>query len=450
MRSFVSVLLLGVMGCFSLSAARPSQKTSSSPAVAKRGGSWKTEYANVKGIIEVGSAIITNIDILNRCRLLAYLHNVPFADDVIEELRAHVILQLIDEARYDQIAAQFKITVEDSGVQESFNGQAKGLGKEPAVLKKELGAVCAYDSFMQLLRSQYIASAIYFSAVPKDLLHLSQNRIDKMRQDLLAQRNEDRFEVFELAFYDEGEKKAEVLAKAAYDAIKTASKKEPAVSVVQKEAEKGGNAGYRGWLRSSQLDNATKKALGSANVHDVVLVKIRPGEWRIFYVHDKQKAGFESVGQSPLTLGIIKIPVRRDMTEEEQKQIDRRLKTIFGCSTWKEGQAVAKDFGYEAAETTTVFKRVLPALVTAPLNKWLPPIFSGDSLEVSMVTHRGTPPRLTLSEEEIKEEHLQAQLKDQARQAKAQKIFREFSDKIRIRYLTDDPKYQAGNPNKAR
>lgn len=409
------------------------------PVVPKLSMHWKSAYTNVRGFVEVGNVVITNVDILNRCRLLAFFHGVPMTDDVVKELQSQVVLQLIDEAKYEQLATQFKITVDSSTIQDGVKERAKAMGKTPQKLTQELKKECAYDSYIQLLRSQYIASAIYMSAVPKDLLHLSQRQIEEAKKEIMTQQKETRYEIFELSFYNQRGVLAETAAQKAYENIKAASKKEPLIVAFQKEAlrqTEGKDTGYGGWRLTSQLSPAARRALQNAKSGDIVLVKERQGKVCIVLLRDRQEPGFEPDSHGALRLFVVRVPYSEDMPSDVKQQTDRRLNSIYSSTTWQEAQSAAKDFHFETEVIQTTQDKVYEGFAHLPLNTWSRPLFDGKTLELCQVVWRGPPARLPQSLPN--DEQIQAQKKDQIRRLKAQKIFRDTTNQWKVRYIADE------------
>jgi hypothetical protein len=154
-------------------------------------------------------------------------------------------------------------------------------------------------------------------------------------------------------------------------------------------------------------------------------IKVRPGEYRIFFLSDVKQPGFQPYSETQIELRVVSIPCNPSMPEEEQLVIRRRVDTLMECKSLSELDGMAGDYGY-SVETVVRSLDVLPSDVD--LNKCSRPIFTGQSLEIMMPLKKTLKP-LSI---DINKDQVQTALENQLRTTAAEKIFKNYKNRLLI------------------
>lgn len=387
-------------------------------------------------IVRVGKDVITNTDIIERCRMIALFSHRGDDPAFQKNIRPQVKEKLIEEALYEQLASQFKLDVEDETVKAYVEDYAARSGATRTAFEAELKRNGIYDSFIHLIRSQVIWSYVLMSAAQKDLLRISEKQIDEEIDKLKTNDRKRQYSVFEIVFYAKDKVHAKEAAQKTHQELVKMSQKMPSLKAFQALAQQlsqgatASEGGYRGWVVEDELDAASKDALCHLPSGQFSSpVQVRPGEYRIFYLNNLKEPGFAPQSQAKVELCVVSIPLTLKTPPEQQAVIQRRVEALVDCSSKEELQGVAKDFGYSSKIVTKALAELPMDPDSLKINACTRPIFTGESLEVVMPLRRLTPPK---SEEKIDREEVRQSLEYKRKMIQAKKVVKDFESRILI------------------
>lgn len=339
---------------------KANKATKAAPQPQKAAQPKSPRVTEAKRLVTVGKEIITNQDVLARCKLIAFLNHFPYSDEVAKEIYSQVLLKLMDEAKYEQIATQFKIIIEKSVLNENLEGVAKSFNMTWPELQQTLKKEGILESFIAMNRANIITSYIFMSAVPKDLVRFSQQQVEQRKKELEEEQKKIQYEFLEIVAYDDQIGLAKDKIQKAHAEFTELAKKHSKTRAFQEVAERSSQGqkenGYRGWVPESKLDYKTLESLKPLKPGQVSNpFCVRPGVWKIIFLHDRKMPGFEPEGHRPVTISVIFVPYSEQMSDEEKKQIERRVASLNLCTSVKEIQSVAKELGFKIQEQTAKY-----------------------------------------------------------------------------------------------
>lgn len=387
-----------------------------------------------KKVVSVGKDVITDFDILTRCRLLAFLSHMPCNDEFINEVRDQIKQKLVDEAIYEQMAEQFKIVPETANIRAMFEEYAQSMELTLDAFESKLRELGCYDSCLALIRSNIIASYIYTSSVPKDLLRFSEKQIQKKIKELEVGQKEKQFEVLEIVCYSDGRGDAVSKIKKVREKLEAMCKEMPPVRAFQElvdlysQGPSSKRNGYVGWVSFDQLDKNSRSAIAKMEIGSYsAIVQTHRKECRLYYLNDIKNPGFVSLRQSTVRVAVVTIPYSSQTSKDEEGIIKRRIPTLLSCTSPEELNNVAKDFGYKFEYIDTTLGRV-EFIRGTPKNKCLHPIFTGNAFVIYMLVHQSTPKSI----ETITKEDALRQLEHQRKSEQTEKITKDFKHHVAI------------------
>lgn len=385
--------------------------------------------------IRVGKDVITNIDIQERCKMIAFFSHKENDARFVDNIRPQVKQKLVDEVIYEQIAAQSKMDVEKEVVQAYIRDYAERYGLSCVKFEELLKKTGIFNTFINLIRSRVIGSYIFMSAIQKDLLRISEKQIEdeiiKMKKD----EKKIQYSLFEIVFYSKGNLSAQDTASKTYQELVKLKEKMPPIKAFQSLAQQLSQAstaqegGYRGWVVEGSMDYASEAAIKKLSIGDFTKpIQIRPGEYRIFYLNDLKKPGYAPYSETQVDLCVVSIPFCNNLSQEEQLVIQRRIEALMECTSEKEFQGVAEDFEYSFKRITKKLEELPTNVLDIKLNVCLRPIFTGKSLEIYMPL-RQTAKKIELS---IDRESISRSLEYQRKSLYAEKVIKDFKNRVLI------------------
>lgn len=427
--------LLAALCVGTLAGSEMAGASAGTPAAASTAKRPAEKKIQPKKVASVGKDVITDCDILSRCRLLAFMSHIPCSDEFIHEARDQIKQRLIDEAVYEQMAEQFNIVPETSSVRATFEDYAQSVKLSLTAFENKLREMGCYDSCLALVRANIIGSYIYMSAVPKDLLRFSEQQIQRKKRELEAAQKEKQYEVLEIVCYTDSKGNAASKIQKVLSKLETMRKEMPPVHAFQEcvalysQGPSAKRNGYLGWVGLARFDKSSKRALTNMSVGSCsAAIQTRKNECRLLFLNDIKNPGFVPLRQSALRVATVTIPFSQKTPKEEEAVIQRRIPALLSCKSPEELHAVAKDFGYKFEYTNTTLGQA-EFMRTATANQCQQPIFTGEALVIPMLVSRTTP-KVT---DKIDEEDIIRQLEHQKKTEQTEKIIKDFRLHIAIR-----------------
>jgi parvulin-like peptidyl-prolyl isomerase len=334
---------------------------------------------------KVGKEVITNVDIDSRCKMIALFAGKENDVQFMNNIRLQVIQKLIDESCYEQLAVQFKIDIGQDNVNDYLEDYAKSFGFERTVFIELTKKHGVYNSLVSMIRARLIMSYIVMSALQKELTRISEKQINKEIERIKTNEKKVQYSVLEIVFNSKGKVEAKEAAEKAYSELIRQSEREPAIRVFQTLAQQlsqsstSQDGGYIGWVVDGQLDEVSSQTIKSLDVGTFSKpIRIRSGEYRIFFLNDIKQPGFAPYSETQIELLFVSIPFNESKTKDEQRIIQSQLDALRTSNSEKEFCGIAVDFGLEPKRVTRTLDNVPKIIASAEIGKCVHPFFSGN------------------------------------------------------------------------
>lgn len=433
-----SMIVLLLVGCSKHRGIEPPMITTTAPSsdILTEGlSALSTSQLPSNGariVAKVGTKIITNADVDTRCKMVALLSGKSGDEVFMKRIAQQVLEKLVDECVYELMAAQFKIDITENDVNEFFHNYVQAVGMTDAKFTEYLKRNGVHATFMQTERAQAIEYCIIMGAMSKKLLRVTeaqiQEKIDKIKED----EKKTQYSVLEIVFYPKDGVAPDSAARKTYDELRRMIEQMPPISAFQSlarqlsQANTAQNGGYRGWVTAEDLGLAATDVIRTMDVGAFSEpIKVRAGEYRIFFLNDVKQPGFQPYSETQVELRVVSIPYDPSMSDDKQLVIQRRIGTLMGCKSQSELDGMAADYGYQV-QTIVRSRDVLPSDVE--LNKCSKPVFTGKSLDVMMPLKK----TLKSTKLDINKDQVQMALEHQLKTTAAEKIFKNYKNRLLI------------------
>jgi hypothetical protein len=386
-------------------------------------------------VAKVGKDVVTNIDVDNRCKMIALFSGKENDTRFIQNIRLQVIQKLIDEAVLEQMAIQFKIDVNSDNVYSCLEDYAKTFGLKIADFVKLIEKYGIYNSLVATIRARLITSYIVMSASPKELTRVSEKQINKEIAKIKENDKKTQYSVLEIVFNSKDKVEAQNAAEKAHSELTRQSESEPAIRVFQTMAQQlsqsttSQDSGYVGWVVDGQLDEVSNKTIKSLDVGTFSKpVKIRDGEYKIFFLNDIKQPGCAPYSETRIVLCVVSVPFDPSTKNAEQVQIQSKIDALTKSTSEKELREIAKDFGLTARSITTTLAAIPKELATAQVGKRAGAFFSGKSIEVIwLIDKKSSPIQLKIDKVSV-----QQMLEHNKKAMYAERLCKDFKNRTLI------------------
>jgi hypothetical protein len=383
----------------------------------------------------VGKEVITNVDIDERCRMIAFLSNRENDSEFAGNIRPQVEQKLSDEAVLEQLAVHSKMSIDDEAIESSIESFALRADTTAAKLKDALKKNGLFETLIRLLRSNVISYYIFSGAPNKNLLRVSEGQIDDEVKRIKESEERLQYNVYEIAFFpsEKSASQTEEIANRTHSELVNMSKSGPAFNAFYtlarqlSQAQNARDGGLRGWVTEANLDQESCRAIKSLSVGEFSApVKMKSGEFKIFFLRDLKKPGYAPQSEATVSLALAIIPFGNSLSDAQRSTVERRIAALLECSSQKEFEGVANDFGYECKKATVPMNLLPVQISEVPLNKCSPPIFTGARFEIYMPLSKFFPK----TELKIDRDEIRSMLEDKKRSFYAEKVVKDFKSRL--------------------
>lgn len=394
-----------------------------------------------KIVVIVDDKVITDRDIENRSRMIAYLSDKFNEEKFIKSLYAAVKQRLIDELIYHKMAEKFKMDIKDDMLVDYVKDYADKYNLTIKDFENKLKSLNLLDTFKDMLRTKVIMSYIVMSAFPKELNRISEKKIDS---ELKKHKNDEKkthYHISEIVFNvgNKG-KTAKDLANETYENLLEIRKNMPilrAFRIIAQQVSQSyssSQGGDLGWLSEDQMNDNTHNAVKNLRIGEFSRPFIdSSGNYKIVILNDQKKPGKEPFMKSEATVAVVSIPFSQSMNKEQMEQIERRIPMILESKNQKDFQSIANDFKYKFAIQEKNVSDLPEFVLNSKRGLPLQPVFSGKSLDIYMVIDIKEKNAENSQEKEMRE-IIKKELEQKNRFEYAEKIFKTFKGRTLIKH----------------
>lgn len=386
--------------------------------------------------VRIGNDVITNIDIDDRCRMIALLSSREDDASFMKSIKKQVIQRLVDEVLYEQLAKQGKIEPDEADVENGIADYAQRFQLKTQQFKEELRKKHLLESFRKMVRAKIISSYLLATALPKEFADVTEEQIDGEIEKINQDANRTSYFISEIVFCSRSNSSKEASVKSAaqqtYKELVRMSQKissAEAFHILAQQLSQGPTAsdgGVRGWVSKGQMDPDTAKAIMQLSIGQFSKpILIRNGEYRIFLLQDIKKPGQVPYSQARLSLCRVTIPFNKTLPQPAQEAIERRVASLMDCHSAAELQSMAKEFGYASSIIEKRAGTVAIPVSDLHFNTCWRPFFTGQSLDLYMPLSLSYPQVDQVDRSAIKNE-----LIFRKKSAEADKILRNFKTQV--------------------
>jgi peptidyl-prolyl cis-trans isomerase SurA len=273
----------------------------------------------------------------------------------------------------------------------------------------------------------------------KELIRITEEEIDDGVKRIKKNNEQTQYSVSEIVFCPNknGESIKKVAEKTYDELIKMTEKMPPSMAfqILAQQLSQSASAtdgGLLGWFTQEKMDKQTSDVVKELKIGCFGKpVSMPNGNYRILCLNDVKEPGKAPYSESSLRVAVLSLPFNRSMPEAEAIRINKRLPTIMESESEQELHDIANDFGYSFNTFVRGFCLLPGTFQESPLNKCMPPVFTGKAIEVYMVVGRE-------HKKDLKGEASRAGVKEnlsyKKRAAYAEKIFKNHKNRALIKF----------------
>lgn len=385
----LSPILLILSFCCSVT---HSLQSASVAAVAPVQSDKKTKKnKTAKIIVRVNKDVITNCDVRDRCRLIAFLSNKPGDKKFIESIRQQVLERMIDETIREQMATKFKINISEKDLSGEIEDYAKQLGYTVEEFRKFLTEKHILVSLEKLIKSNILYQILIASGVSKDKVTIPESHIDTYMSKMAEQNSKMQYDVYEIVLYPTKTESAESIAGRTYNELCNLVKKIKPVVAFEfftqqfSQGPSAANGGSLGWLSEDKMSKAMKSVVPGLEIFSFSKpVKINDNEYRIFFLNDIKKPGFLPQSDTNISFAIVHIPYNQNSTADEQMLINNQIDVLSKATSKQDMEKKAEEFNLKFEIITLKLSKAPEQIANGALNVCLPPIMTAED-QISII-----------------------------------------------------------------
>lgn len=314
----------------------------------------------VKATAIVNDEIITRSDVDQRVAFFLSTQRVQLSPEEMEQLRAHVLRELIDEALKIQAAAENEVAVEQRDINRSYERYAQSVGHTPQTLGAFLRAMGSSERSVK----RQIQGEISWERLQRRITRVSVNdeEVQELLNRLNASRGANEYRVAEIFLEATPENAARVRTAAAQlvDQIRRGAPFQ-ALARQYSKASTAALGGDLGWVRAEQLPPELAAVVQSLPIQAISdPIQVSTG-YSIVALVDSRQVLVPNPRDAVLSLMQMSIALPAGTAEatalQRAQQLAQATQSMGGCGG---AAAVATRLGAELVSNDTTRVRDLP------------------------------------------------------------------------------------------
>jgi peptidyl-prolyl cis-trans isomerase SurA len=346
----------------------------------------------------VNGDVITGSDIDHRMALVIASQQIQLPPDAIEQFRAQVLRNLIDESLQIQAAAQQELVIEDRDVNATFARVAQSTRQTPEGFAAYLRSIGSSErSLKRQIRGEMAWERLQRRQI-EPFVTVGDDEVQAVIARMTARRGTAEYRVAEIFLSSTPETAAEVQANAdrMVQQIR-AGASFPAYARQFSEASTAALGGDLGWVRAEQLPDELGALVAQMPVGSISAPIPVPGGVSIVAVADTRQILVADPRDAVLSLMQLSIALPAGTTaaqaEARGRQLGERSQSMGGCGA---APATAQAVGAELISNDQVRVRELPAqlqqlLLGLSIGQVTPPFGSPERISVLVLCGRDDP-----------------------------------------------------------
>jgi peptidyl-prolyl cis-trans isomerase SurA len=377
----------------------------------------------------VNGDVITGSDIDHRMALVVASQQIQLPPDAIEQFRAQILRNLIDESLQIQAAAQQELVIEDRDVNATFARVAQNVRQTPEAFAAYLRSIGSSErSLKRQIKGEMAWERLQRRQI-EPFVTVGDDEVQAVIARMNARRGTAEYRVAEIFLSSTPETAAEVQANAdrMVQQIR-AGASFPAYARQFSEASTAALGGDLGWVRTEQLPDELGALVAQMPVGSISAPIPVPGGLSIVAVADSRQILVADPRDAVLSLMQLSIALPAGTTpaqaEARGRQLGERSQSMGGCGA---AAATAQAVGAELVSNDQVRVRELPAqlqqlLLGLSVGQVTPAFGSAERISVLVLCGRDDPEVAT----EPNYERVYTQLNEQRVTRRAQRYLRDL------------------------
>jgi peptidyl-prolyl cis-trans isomerase SurA len=323
----------------------------------------KTDPSVVTATAIVNGHVITRTDVDQRLALILLANQASQVPaDEMEQLRAQVLRNLVDETLQIQAAEAQEIKVEQSEIDDYFARYAQNMGSTPDAFSEMLHSKgSSARSVKRQIQGEMAWTRLQSSRI-EPFVNVGEEEVQSIIERLQASKGQQEYRIAEIFLSATPETAAQTQANAAQIVERLRGGASfPAYARQFSEASTAAVGGDLGWVQSEQLPDALAQAVASMPVGRVSDPIAIPGGFSIVAVQDSRQILTNDPRDAVLSLKQLSITFPQGTTQAQAEPLVQRLaetgQTMGGCGN---AEKAAAGIGAEVVSSDQVRARDLP------------------------------------------------------------------------------------------
>ena len=311
----------------------------------------------------VNDEIITRSDIDQRVAFFLASQRVQLSPEEMEQLRAQVLRNLIDETLQIQAAAENEVAIDQRTINRSYERYAQSLGHTPRTFGDYLRSIGSSERSVK----REIQGQLSWDQLQRRLIRVSVNReeVQERLNRLNATRGSSEYRVYEIFLEATPETSAQLrgIAGQMVEQIRRGASFQ-ALARQYSKATTAARGGDLGWVRAEQLPpelSAVVQSMPVQGISDPIQVS---GGFSIIALADSRQVLVANPRDAVLSLMQMSIALPAGTTEavarQRAEQLARATQSMGGCGG---AAAAASSIGAELVSNDNMKVRDLPPQV---------------------------------------------------------------------------------------
>lgn len=314
-----------------------------------------------KAMVIVNGAVITDLDIAQRLRLIEIANGRPFSQEQRERIRYQVLNNLIDEKLQIDAAAEKDLKIEDKDIEERFDIVARNFRKSPG----EFSDYLKKSGTSKKTLTDQIHSEIAWSKVLRrkvePFINVGDDEVQAIVDRIQASKGQNEFHLAEILLTANADNENTIRDRVQnLEQELRAGSSFVAYARQYSEAATAGVGGDLGWVQLAQLAPELRDVVGQMKVGDLSPpVRVSNG-YMIVYLRERREIGGKDPLDTVVTAKQVRVPLPKDTSDASMKPLVDKLTRITARGGCGKTEDMARDIGGTASDVPQLRIRDLP------------------------------------------------------------------------------------------